>query len=57
MKQQISLGDGNLASYEAPELPDSRTLALLGRISMARLRMLLRSCTGVARMVGPGATN
>ena len=54
VRHYISLGNGRIDTYTAPELPDSKTPALLGRISMARLRMLLDCFTGVAYMVGPG---
>ena len=53
-RRYVSLGNGRVGTYTAPEVPDSKTPALLGRISMARLRMLLDTFTGVAYMVGPG---
>ena len=54
VRHHISVGNGRIDTYTAPELPDPGTPALLGRMSMARLRMLLDTFTGVAYMVGPG---
>ena len=42
----IALGNDRLDGYRAPELPDSRTPALLGRNAMRAKRTLLDTFTG-----------
>ena len=48
------MGNGRLDGYRAPELPESKTPALLGRIAMRAKRVLLDTFTGKFFMVGPG---
>ena len=50
----IALGNDRLDGYRAPELPDSRTPALLGRNAMRAKRVLLDTFTGKFFMIGPG---
>ena len=50
----IALGSDRMDGYRAPELPDSRTPALLGRIAMRKKRVLLDTFTGKFFMIGPG---
>ena len=50
----IGLGNGRLDGYKAPELPNSRTPALLGRIAMREKRCLVDTFTNKLFMVGPG---
>ena len=51
---QISLGNGRFDSYEAPELPDSRTPALLGGKSLKRLGALIDTRNRKLFLCGPG---
>ncbi len=53
--QTISLGNGRLDTFAAPELPDSRTPALLGQHSMKAKRALIDMFTGVMDLNGPGS--
>ena len=54
VRHVISLGTGRLDTFTAPELPDSETPGILGRVSMRHHRMLLDTFSNVAYMVGPG---
>ena len=53
VKHRIALGNGRLDSYEAPELPDSRTPALLGNNSMAAKQAIIDTFTPQMFLVGP----
>ena len=48
------LGNGRVDHFKATGLPDSRTPALLGRISLANYRSLIDTFTGKVFFVGPG---
>ena len=48
------MSSDRLDGYRAPELPDSRTPALLGRHAMRAKRVLLDTFSGKFIMVGPG---
>ena len=50
----LGTGDGRIDNYEAPELPDSKTPALLGQISMRKLRTLIDTFSHKMYLVGPG---
>ena len=50
----IALSSNRLDGYRAPELPDRRTPALLGRHAMRAKRVLLDTFTGKFIMVGAG---
>ena len=54
VRHVISLGTGRLDTFTAPELPDSETPGILGRVSMRHHRMLLDTFSNAAYMVGPG---
>ena len=54
VRHRISLGDGRVDYYEAPELPDSKTPALLGQLSLGKLRAVTDSFTKRLYLVGPG---
>ena len=50
----IGLGNGRLDGYRAPELPNSRTPALLGSNAMREKRCLVDTFSNKLYMVGPG---
>ena len=50
----IGLGNGRLDGYRGPELPNSRTPALLGRNAMREKRCLVDTFSNKMFMVGPG---
>ena len=50
----ISVGDGRLGTFTAPELPNSKVPALLGQRSMKEKRCLIDTFTGRIYLVGPG---
>ena len=50
----ISVGDGRLGTFDAPELPDSMTPGILGQKSMKKKRCLIDTFTGRMYEVGPG---
>ena len=54
VRHRICLGEDRVDRFEAPELPDSHTPALLGQISMAKKRVILDTFTKKFYMVGPG---
>ena len=54
VRHRICLGDDRVDRFEAPELPDSHTPALLGQNSMAKKRVILDTFTKKFYMVGPG---
>ena len=54
VRHRICLGDGRLVTFESPELPDSKTPALLGQHSMKEKRALIDTFTGKLYLVGSG---
>ena len=54
VEHAISLGNGRVDTYTAPELPDSNTPGILGRHSLRRRRTLIDTFNNVLYMVGPG---
>ena len=54
VEHAISLGNGRVDTYTAPELPDSNTPGILGRHSLRRRRTLIDTFSNVLYMVGPG---